>query len=440
MLTTTENTINNIILNTSIFNTLSAWIIIGLIVVLILLFLSALISGAEVAYFSLSPSQIKKLKHSKTSSSKVAIKLLNNPERLLATILISNNFINVGIVILSAFLTNNIFNFSNLKYWGFVIQVVLITFLLLLFGEVLPKVYAVQKALSFAKFMAYPLRVLAGVFSPLVSLMIKSTKFANKKFTNKNANISINDLSDALEMTEDESLKEEEKILKGIVKFGNIDVREIKVSRMDVKAIEIKSGFKDLINLIVDTGFSRIPVFEENFDNIKGVLYIKDLLPHLHKDNTFRWQTLIRPPYYVPENKKINDLLEDFRKRKIHMAIVVDEYGGTSGIVTLEDVLEEIVGDINDELDVQNTNYIKIDDNTFVFEGKTLLNDFYKVLNLSDDIFDDVKGEADTLAGLILEITGDIPDKNEVVEIENIKFKIKSTDDRRIKEVQVKIK
>ncbi len=414
-------------------------LIIGLLIIIVLLIASALISGSEVAFFSLSPSNINTIKRSDLKKNKIILKLIKKPEKLLATILIVNNFINIGIVILSSFLSNSLFDFSNSPVWGFIIQIVIIAFLLLIFGEILPKILATQRPVGFAKFMAFPIIILAKIFNPLSTVLINSTNIVNKKFAKKKQNISLNDLSQALDLAS-EDLKDDEKILKGIVKFSNIDVKEIMVSRLYVKSVDIKTNYSKLLELIVETGFSRIPVYDSNFDNVKGVLYIKDLLPHIHKGSSFKWQSFIRHPYYIPETKKINDLLEEFQLKKIHMAIVIDEYGGTSGIITLEDVLEEIVGEINDELDDVEKIFTKINDNTYIFEGKTLLNDFYKIFNIEDTVFDDVKGDADTLAGLILELTGKMPQINEIIEYGDFNFKVKSVDNRRIKQIIVTVK
>ena len=420
-----------------VVNPLDIFNIISIVIILVLLVFSALISGSEIAYFSLSPNDLKNFSESNNRNDNLVQELNKNPEKLLATILITNNFVNVGIVIISTFLFSNIFDFSELPVVGFIIQVVLITFLLLLFGEIIPKVYASQFAARFAAFMAYPLFILRKIFSPLSHILINSTSFINKHFQKK-SNLSIDDLSDALDITENQ-ITEDKSILKGIVRFGNIDVKEIMKSRVDVTAVESSYNFNKIVSVIIETGFSRIPVYENNFDNIKGILYIKDLLPHLKKDNNFKWQKLLRKAYFVPETKKINDLLEEFQSKKNHMAIVVDEYGGTSGIITLEDIIEEIVGEINDEVDDENISYKKIDDNNYIFEGKTLLNDFYKITNCKDEVFDDIKGDSETLAGLILEYKGEIPFKNEVFKIKNFTLTVKSVDNRRIKQIGVKI-
>ena len=427
-------------LNYSILNILKPFelnYLIGIFSMMLLIIASALISGSEVAYFSLKPVALKEIKKSKSNNSKKIISLLIHPEKLLATILISNNIINVGIVILSSTLSDQIFNFNNNKLFEFLFKIIVITFILLLFGEVIPKVYATRYEKQFAGFMAVPLSILSKVFSPLSRVLIGSTTIIQKRIkTNKS--ISIDELSDALDLTEDEELKEDEKILKGIVNFVNINTSAIMKPRVDVTSIDIREDFKKVLDMIVETGFSRIPVHDKSLDNIRGILYAKDLLPHIHKA-TFRWQSLIRPPYFVPETKKINDLLSDFQAQKNHMAIVIDEYGGSSGIVTLEDVLEEIVGEINDEFDEEEKNYKILAKNEYEFEGKILLQDFYKIIEVDDDIFYEIKGDADTLAGLILELEGEIPEIGDIITFENFIFKIISVDNRRIKEIYCKI-
>lgn len=401
---------------------------------ILLLFFSALISGSEVAFFSLSPRQVTQLHEKKSNNNSRILRLLGIPERLLATILIANNFVNVGIVILSSFITTGLLDFSSAPTLGFFVQVIVITFLLLLFGEIIPKVYATQYAVRFASSMASPLILLEKIFHPFASILIRSTSIVNRRISPKQ-NISMNDLSQALELTTDESTQEKE-ILEGIVKFGNINVEEIMQSRVDSVAIDIHVTFSKLKAVIIESGYSRIPVYEKTFDNIRGILYVKDLLPHVHKPNTFRWQTLIRPPYYVPETKKINDLLEEFQTKKMHMAIVIDEYGGTSGLVTLEDILEEIVGDISDEMDEERITYTLEPDGSYLFEGKTLLNDFFKIVEADEKAFESIKGDAETLAGLILEIKGAIPKKKEEFKFKNYTFTIEAVDKRRIKKIR----
>jgi len=416
----------------------SMQVLIAILAVLLLLISSAMVSGAETAFFSLTPAELDDLRSSKSKNSHMVIKLLEMPNRLLASILVSNNLINVGIVIISAFITNSLFDFSESQVLGFIIQVVVITSVIVFLGEILPKVYANKHAVKFAKFMATPLELSERIFRPVNFLLIRSTSLVNKRFSQRRKNLSMDELSDALELTE-ESINEDKTILQGIVKFGNIDVREIMTSRVDVAGASIKTSFRKLISLIVESGYSRIPVFDTDLDNIKGILYIKDLLPYLDKSHSFRWQSLIRPPYYVPETKKISDLLREFQGNKIHMAVVIDEYGGTSGVITLEDILEEIVGEITDESDNENPFYLKIDENSYLFEGKIALNDFLKIMNEKEDLFEDVKGEADTLAGLILELKGEIPRKNETCSWKHYNFTIKSVDTRRIKQIQVTI-
>jgi gliding motility-associated protein GldE len=417
-------------------NPLTWDLLVALIAMIVLLVLSALVSGAEAAFFSLSPSEVNRFRNSRSKTSQVIIKLLEMPENLLATILIINNLWNIGIIIISAYLTDALFNFTNARILGFIIQVVVITFIIVFFGEILPKIYAIRFAQNVVRFMAVPLDICEKIFRPVSFLLTNTTAVFQRKFLRQGKNISIGDLSDALDLTE-HGITEDKRILEGIVKFGNMDVREIMTPRVDVLGIGIQTRFKKLIAHVIESGYSRIPVFSQDLDNIKGVLYIKDLLPFLGKPDSFNWQSLMRPPYYVPETKKINDLLKEFQTSKIHMAVVIDEYGGTSGIITLEDILEEIVGEISDESDNEELFYVKIDENNYLFEGKILLNDFFKILNLDEEIFDDVKGEAETLAGLILELKGELPRKNETIPCKGYLFSIKSVDQRRIKQIQV---
>ncbi|WP_233376110.1 gliding motility-associated protein GldE [Maribellus sp. CM-23] len=421
------------------FHPLTPGIFIALIIVLLLLLSSAMISGSEVAYFSLSAAEKEKLKKKSKTNQRVS-ELLGNPERLLATILVTNNFVNVGIIILTAYISNNLVTFVDAQVLEFIFQVVLITFFLLLFGEIFPKVYATHFALRFAKTMALPLQTLEKLFRPINSLLIFSTGFVNRRMQKYHKNLSMDDISQALELTSDHELSDEKDILEGIVKFGNKNVSEIMRSRVDVVAIDIKTEFDEVIRVINESGYSRIPVYIDSFDNVSGILYIKDILAHSHKTKAFKWQTLIRPPFYVPDTKKISSLLEEFQKSKIHLAIVVDEYGGTSGIVTLEDILEEIVGDITDEFDEEEKFFTQLNDKTYVFDAKVLLGDFYRITECDDQIFDDVKGDADTLAGLILELRGEIPKVNEEIKCKQFTFTIKEVDNRRIKQIKVVIK
>lgn len=415
---------------------LTVGILAEIILLLILLFFSALISGAEVAFFTLSPANIQSLNSKKGKAAKLVLHHKEKPEKLLATILIGNNFVNVAIIILSAIVINQLFDFTHSPAIGFIIQVVVITFLLLLFGEILPKVYANQHPVSFTMFMAYPVKGMIKIFSPLSYFLVKSSMAVNRRVSQRRDDISMTDLSHALELTSS-SITEDKKILKGIVSFGSIHVTDIMKPRIDVVAVDIETPLSKVISAIVDSGYSRIPVYSNTFDDVRGILYVKDLLPHITKEDTFKWQTLLRVPYFVPETKRINDLLKEFQQNKIHMSIVVDEYGGTAGIVTLEDILEEIVGEIIDEFDYEKSVYTKIDDNTYIFDGKTSLIDFYKIMHVGEDMFGDVKGDADTLAGLILEIKGEIPGKNHVIKFKNFDFMIESADRRRIKKIKV---
>ena len=419
-----------------VVNPVDLKIIIGFIILAVLLFGSAVMSASEVAYFALKPEDIEKLRNNRSNRSQAVLKLFGMPEKLLSTILVANNTINVTIVLLAAFISARLFDFSSEPLIGFIVEAIVITFLLLFFGEILPKVFASRNGLQTALFMAFPLTILIKILKPVTFLLIKSSSIVKKRTSRRSSDLSMNDLSDALELTSDE-LDEDERILKGIVNFGNISVNAIMCPRIDVTAVDITLRFCQIIPVIIDSGFSRIPVYSESFDNVKGILYAKDVLPYMNNTDSFKWQSLLRPPYFVPETKKINDLLKEFQQKKIHMAIVIDEYGGTSGIITLEDILEEIVGEITDESDEDEILYRKIDDRTFMFEGKILLNDFLKVLDLEEDFFNYVKGESETLAGLILELTGEIPKKNHVVKYGNFTFTIESADRRRIREIRV---
>jgi len=413
-------------------------IVIGFLVILVLLLGSALMSASEVAFFSLGPEDLEKLKTNKDKKSKTVLNLYGNPEKLLSTVLVANNTINIAVVLLAAFLSLRIFDFSSEPVLGFIINVIIITFVLLFFGEVMPKVYASRNHISIALFMAYPLVMLQKLFKPVTSLLIFSSSFVKKRSGTQRSNISMDDLSDALELTS-EDFTEDEKILKGIVNFGNINVSAIMCPRIHVTAIDIKSGFDKIVPVIISSGFSRIPVYSGSFDSVKGILYAKDVLPYTNNPANFKWQALLRPPYFVPETKKINDLLKEFQTKKIHMAVVIDEYGGTSGIITLEDILEEIVGEITDESDEDELLFRKLDEKTYIFEAKILLNDFCKVVNIEEELFETVRGESETLGGLILELTGEIPQKDQVIEYGDFVFRIESADRRKIKEIRVEI-
>lgn len=395
-----------------------------------------MISGSEVAFFSLTPQDIKSLEEYNSRNARHVFKLLEEPERLLANILITNNFINVGIVTISAFITNSVFDFQGTQVLGFVIQVVVITLILLLFGEIIPKIYANRFAPGFALMISIPLVVLDRFFNPLIYILVQSTGLVKRRLAKKGQNISMDDISEALDLTTG-VVKDEKEMLEGIVRFNNLEASEIMKPRTDVIAVDIQTDLEALTGVIIESGFSRIPVYEETSDHLKGILYVKDLLPHINEDKDFTWQELIREPFYVPETKKINDLLKEFQEKKIHLAIVVDEYGGTEGIVTMEDILEEVVGEITDESDDAEEFYRRIDTRTTVFDGKTLLNDFYKVTDLDDELFDDVKGDAETIAGLILELKGGFPKVNDIILCKNIEFTVLAMDKRRIVEIKV---
>lgn len=424
----------------SLAQTINIWLILSIALLFLLLILSALISGAEVAFFSLSKVELDKAEDSKSANQKAVVSLLEKPQKLLATILISNNFINILIVLIFAYIGETVFENITSVVLKFLIEVVLVTFLILLFGEVLPKVYASRNGMKFAAFMAFPLRVLNSLLS-IVSLPLMSlTNIIENKLGKKQSSLSVEKLSQALELTSDKATtKDEQKILEGIVNFGNTETSQIMTPRIDIFALSDEESYDNVISKIVKKGFSRNPVYHENIDEIVGVLYAKDLLPHLDKQS-FEWQKIIREPYFIPENKKLDDLLNEFQEMKNHLAVVVDEYGGTSGIITLEDVIEEIVGDINDEFDDDDLFYTKIDAYNYLFEGKTNLKDFYKILELDDtDLFDDNRGESETIAGFILEIYGKFPKKDEVITFKSYSFKIEAMDKKRIKKVKVTI-
>ena len=408
---------------------------IGIVALVILLLISALVSGSEVAFFSLSKTSLNEAEDSAKTT--LVSLLLERPKKLLATILIVNNFINILIVLLFAYLGD--FSFSSITSLGFrfILEVIFVTFLILLFGEVLPKVYANRNALKFARLMVTPINILSVLLTPLSIPLLNLTGIIEKRLSKKNSDFSVETLSQALELTSEEGTsKEEQKILQGIVTFGNTETIHVMCPRTDVFALPESDNFTEVIAKIIKNGHSRIPVYEDNIDEIIGVLYTKDLLPHLNK-KTFNWKKVIRPPFFVPENKKLDDLLKEFQDMKNHLAIVVDEYGGTSGIVTLEDVIEEIVGDISDEFDDNDLSYSKLDDHNYVFEGKTALKDFYKILKIDDSLFEEHKGEAETLAGFILEINEKFPRLNEQIVFHNFKFKIEVIDKKRIKQIKV---
>lgn len=419
--------------------TLDINLIIGFVGIFILLFLSAIVSGAEVALFSLSQKDIDDTLQENISKGKIIARLLDKPKKLLATLLVANNFFNIGVVILFSFIGKNIFEQINSPAFKFILEIILLTTLILLFGEVLPKVYASRNNIKFAKWVAYPISFLDKLLSPISLPMRSLTLYLHRKLGKQKNNFSINQLSQALELTDSEGTSsEEQKILEGIVSFGNTDTKQVMSPRIDIFALEISESFAAIYPKIIEKGFSRIPIYRDNIDQIEGVLFVKDLLPHIDKEE-FEWATIIREAFFVPENKKLDNLLKDFQGLKSHLAIVVDEYGGTSGLVSLEDVIEEIVGDISDEFDDENLNFSQIDEKTFLFEGKINLKDFYRIVDVDEDVFESHKGEAETLAGFILEILGNFPKKDQKVAFENCVFTIETVDKKRVKQIKVTI-
>ena len=417
---------------------LSIWC--GSLLLIILLICSALISGAEVAFFSLKRTDIEGDLAVKLKPIQIISQLLERPKKLLATILVANNFINIAIVILFSFIGEYAFKNISSPLFKFILEVVIVTFLILLFGEILPKVYASRNALKFASFMAYPLRFLDVALSPFSMPMRAVTLAIHKRLGKQKSHLSVDQLSQALELTsEDDTTKEEQKILQGIVSFGNTDTKQVMQPRMDVFALNIEQSYADIMPEIIANGYSRIPVFTDNIDQIKGVLYVKDLLLHIDKKD-FNWTSIIREPFFVPENKKLDDLMDEFQEKKVHLAVVVDEYGGTSGLISLEDIIEEIVGDISDEFDDEDLNYSKLDDKNYVFEGKTALKDFYRVLKIEDTtLFESHKGESETIAGFVLEISKSFPKRNSKINFENYVFTIEALDKKRIKRLKLTI-
>ena len=398
--------------------------IIAILLAVLLLYASGFVSASEIAFFSLSPVDLSEIEEGKHTSDRRISALLNDSERLLATILISNNFVNVTIIMLCNYFFASTIHFGNSVILEFLLITVVLTFLLLLFGEIMPKIYSAQNTLKFCRKAAPAISFLKKFFSPLSALLVRSSFLVNRCVAKKNYNISVDELSQALELTDKSEISEESNILEGIIRFGEETAKEVMTSRLDMVDLEINTPYSDVLKCIVENAYSRIPVYADSRDNIKGVLYIKDLLPHLNKPANFRWQSLIRPPYFVPETKMIDDLLGDFQKNKVHIAIVVDEFGGTSGIVTMEDIIEEIVGEINDEYDEDERQYVRLNANTYVFEAKVLLTDFFRIMKLDDDFFEEVEGEADTLAGLLLEIKGEFPERHEVIKYKNYCFEV----------------
>lgn len=431
---------------TLFLNFIDPHLLFGGVSLVILLVCSALISGAEVALFSLSKSDLEPEENTPSKALETIIALLHRPKKLLATILVANNFINIGIVLLFASLSEHLFKGVNseldLVFFKidliFFIEVIIITFLILMFGEILPKIYANRNNLKFSKFMARPLKILDVLFAPISMPMRRLTLMIHKGLGKQKSNLNVDYLSQALELTsEEDTTKEEQKILQGIVSFGNTDTKQVMRPRIDIFALESSLKFEAIIPEIVAHGYSRIPVYENSIDSVSGILYAKDLLPHLQKKE-FDWNSLLRVPLFVPENKKLDDLMVEFQEKKIHLAIVVDEYGGTSGVVSLEDVIEEIVGDISDEFDDDDLIYSKIDENNYVFDGKTALKDFYRIIKLEDEsIFENHKGEAETIAGFVLEISKSFPKIRSKIKFNSYTFVVEGIDNKRIKQLKV---
>ena len=422
------------------FNPISLGVVIAILITIVLLGLSAFASASEIAYFSLSPSDLSELSEERTEQDKAINMLRDDSERTLATILITNNFVNVTIIMLCNYIFTSLVYFGEKAYWlQFLIVTVLLTFLLLLFGEIIPKVYSREDPLAFCRRSVSGILFFRRLFWVFESILLRSGFLASKVIKNDQQMLSVDELEHALELTDKNDIKEEQKMLQGIVRFGDETVREVMTSRQDIVALNINSPFSDVLKSIVENNYSRIPVYQNNDDNIKGVLYIKDLLPHLAKPTSFKWQTLMRPPHFLPETKRLDDMMKDFKENKVHIAIVVDEFGGTSGLITLEDILEEIVGEINDEYDEEDTSYSKLNYNTYVFDGKTLLSDVTKILEVDDDYFSEIEGDADSLAGLLLEIKGDFPTMHERIEYRNFMFEILKVDGRRISKVKITI-
>ena len=422
-----------------IFLDIQGYLWVQIILLLLLLITSGLVSGAEVAFFSLTKELLDSEEEMKSRQMEIIQKMLQKPKRLLATILITNNFINIAIVLLFASIGDVLFSQIKNPLFVLLIEIGVITFLILFFGEILPKVYANRNALSFSKTIAVPIYTIDRYFLFFLTIpMSKITRFMESRLAQKNNEFTIDKLSQALELTnEEETTKEEHKILQGIVNFGNTETKQVMCPRIDVFALSEDMDMETILPLILEKGFSRVPVYTDNMDNVLGILYTKDLLPHLEHPE-FKWQKLLKPPFYVPENKKLDDLLKEFQQKKIHLAIVVDEYGGTSGVITLEDVIEEIVGDISDEFDDDELVYSKLDDHTFVFDAKINLKDFYKVIELEEEeIFEKAKGESESIAGFLLEVAQAFPRAGQLIKFEEYKFVIESVDRKRIKRIKV---
>lgn len=425
---------------TSIVQPFSINALIAFFVTIACLFVSAFVSASEVAFFSLSPKDFERMDEEKNPVDEKIKLLLQKPEHLLATILITNNLVNVSIIVLSSYIINQTLDFSAFPILGFIFETILITFIILLVSEIMPKIFAQQHGLRMARFGAGTLKVLRSILKPFVWVLVSSTSVVNKRLAKHKhgANLSMDELSQALELTSD-AIQEDTDILKGIVNFGNLTAAGVMTSRLDMVTLDVTTPFDKVIDCIVEHEYSRIPVLQGSIDNIRGVLYAKDLIPHINKGPFFKWQTLIRQPYFVPETMKLDDLLQEFQKNKIHIAVVVDEFGGTSGMVTMEDVLEEVVGEISDEYDVDNSLYTKQNDGSYVFEAKIMLTDFFRATDIDSEDFEDITEEVDTLAGLILELKGDFPEQNEVITYKNYEFKIVAINARRILKVKFNI-
>jgi putative hemolysin len=420
---------------------LSLMSFVSLAVIVVLLIMSGLVSGSEVAFFSLKPDDLDRCRESEESHDKTIIALLHNPRKLLATILIMNNLVNVGIVTLATFLMWEISGSKSPAEIIVLAVTFIITFFLTFFGEIVPKVYATRNNLAFARLMAGSWKFLVIIWGPLSSPLTHMSSFVEKRIKKKGYQTTVEELNQALELatSTDQTSVEEKEILRGIVNFGTLSVRQVMRSRMDISAVDIEWNFQELIQFITTSGYSRVPVYRETLDKVEGMLYIKDLLPYLDQDASFAWQKLLRTPYFIPESKKIDSLLKDFQEKRIHIAIVVDEYGGTSGLITLEDVIEEIIGEINDEFDEALQPYQQINNHTFIFEGKTSLHDFCKALDIEPYVFDDVKGESESLGGVILEINKGFPNAGDIIEYASFTFVIEALDKKRIKRVRVQV-
>ncbi len=411
-------------------------VLVAIVLAVLLLLVSGFVSASEIAFFSLAPKDISELENSKEEKDRKIEMLRNESQRTLATILITNNCVNVTIIMLCNYAFSRVLHFSS-PLAEFVVITVILTFLLLLFGEIAPKVFSSQNPLRFCRFAVNGIMFFRRLFWHVETLLMSTGKVAEKVVSKETPQLTVDDLEQALDLTDESEIKEEQSMLEGIIRFGDETVKEIMTSRQDIVDLNITASYREVLQLIVSNKYSRVPVYQDTGDNIRGVLYVKDLLPHLGKPSSFRWQTLIRPAYFVPETKKVDDLLSDFQKTHVHMAIVVDEFGGTSGIITMEDIIEEIVGEINDEYDDDSRQYTRLNKNTYIFEGKTQLADFNRLLDIDDDYFDDMKGEADTLAGLLLELKGEFPAEGEVLTAKDFSFEIIEMDNRRILKVKV---